>query len=353
MALGSDQERWLTRALITGTVLLWGVLPLGVGLVLAQNISTTQLVEEPYWIDFESTPQETTIQVETELQWSVESVLVAPPWDGTISGVFVEVGDVLQSGDPVIEVDGITRPYAHLAQPFYRSLCQHDSGRDAQLLNDLLREWGHEHADDDRVTLATIRGVRSLGHGLGVPRARYVDCFDPAWLVTSPSPEFVVGSLGVVLGAPAPPHGTSVAVMDPQLVAANLHGKASTAIEMRSQGYSDVSIGGVPMGELGVDGALLTSLSQIRDQVELMEPYVVATLVREVAEHEWVIPSSALHGEGGSTCVVVRTAGSEVSAVPVTVVSRQNGAVVVDAGSTDGEQLLIGVMPEGLVCPSP
>ena len=131
--------------------------------------------------------------------------VVSPAWTGVVTDVYVHPGDHVESGQRVVQVDGVTRVAWFDAQPFSRELRQGDRGFDVDSLHRLLVSDGAMAINPGPGSTfgeVTGRAVEALAAKLGVPTARRT--FDPAWVVRIPTPDFVVGTVGVSVGDVAP-----------------------------------------------------------------------------------------------------------------------------------------------------
>lgn len=141
---------------------------------------------------------------------------------GTVTAVHVGDGDVLTSGSPVVDVDGIPRIAYWSPTAFFRPLSRGMSGADVEwaqvVLNEILPElnlprtgvFGRE----------TREAVRAFERWLGLPRPTGV--LDPEWFLRLPEPEFPVAEVHLRVGQPTPSAGDPTIESSPQVQAVEL-----------------------------------------------------------------------------------------------------------------------------------
>ena len=150
--------------------------------------------------------------------------------------------------------------------PFYRPLAVGDTGPDAAELNALLAAQGLEHTPGDRVTRATLGGVRSFATSLGLPATSPLRAFDPAWIVYLSSAQVDVRSVDLVIGAPAPAPGTVIAELDERLASASLVSAGEASGSVAAQAGQSLSVAGHELA-LAEDRQHVSDLSQLRELV--------------------------------------------------------------------------------------
>lgn len=146
------------------------------------------------------------------VEYTVETgaTLVAPQWSGVVTAVFLKPGDTVAHLDSVVAVDNIRRLAVFSDFPFYRTLKNRDEGPDVEALHGLLIELGFI-SKSPGVSFTNITGaaVKALRKSLGDPAPTSV--FDPGLIIYIPRKEMVLGSLDLVVGAPAPGFGAVIA----------------------------------------------------------------------------------------------------------------------------------------------
>lgn len=199
--------------------------------------------------------------------WEAPVELYAPAWEGVVQRVDVAAGAEVGNGDPLVTVSGLTRLMAATGQPFYRPLGLNARGADARALNEWLAALGLPHGTGDTVTQTTLRGVREVASRVGVDVAKGAEvasepaaevAFDPAWVVFSPRDRFMVGSVDLAVGAPAPAAGSAFVTARPVLssavvVDADTAKERASQAEMAEQGGGDAG-GGDDAGGPGAGG---------------------------------------------------------------------------------------------------
>lgn len=212
-------------------VLTWIGVPLVVAGVLTARSERSVRSEQPASVWVMAGPVETEVRrtVAARAEWRELPPLLAPAWSGLVEEVGLRVGEPVRSGDTVAVIDGIPRLAAATERPFSRRLVRDDRGQDVADLNAWLASIGHEASDGDLFGAATQRGVFALRQDLNVPSevdefGQPIDLytFDPAWVVFLGQVEATVSSIGLQVGAPAPPAGSAIAEFTPRLVSVKL-----------------------------------------------------------------------------------------------------------------------------------
>lgn len=123
---------------------------------------------------------------------------VAVGGGGLVTGLRIRVGDTIANGSPLAEVDGVEVLANRGERPFYRDLAQGSRGQDATQLNTLLIDLGlPAEQGSDKVTAATVRGIRSLQKQIGAPQD---GTFRPGYAWFVPADFTVVDQVQVATG---------------------------------------------------------------------------------------------------------------------------------------------------------
>jgi hypothetical protein len=271
------------------------------------------------------------------LIWSDPAAAAAPPWSGMVTGLGVAPGDVVETGDVVVQVDGIDRIAYQAESPLYRSLRRNDSGPDVEVLETLLNGWGFlAEAPDRTFTSATGTAVNGLGQSLGVARAGGV--FDLSWLVWLGPDDLRVVEVEAAVGFPAPAPGTPFLVGAPSIIDAVLTNQEGRPLE--TEGARVMEVDGEPIEF--VDG--LASAEQLAKMSGLVRPLseqISGSLKLKTPRVAFVVPSTALViDETGASCVFVDDGGRFVS-TGVTIGGGRASTVDIVDGLENGQAVLI------------
>jgi hypothetical protein len=337
---------------------LWIAAPIAVVALLSGRAGSLELAPAvPVWAPVEANVGQVSEPVDVALDWRAVPPVVAPAWGGVVQAVGIREGAALASGDTVAVIDGVSRLAWATAQPFYRPLGIDDTGPDAAALNLLLGERGLAHDEGDSVGWETITGIAGLAAQLGVPGADDVESFDPAWIVFLPVAGAAVTTIDLVLGAPAPVAGTTIAELDDQLAAARLAevGPHESSPEEDGPVQHNPPVVARPEQELRVAGAPIAlqddrqsvapeSLPSLLPLASVGAESVRGQLSRPAAPREWVVPAAAIvAGGAGRTCVVTG-AGARPTGVEVRVVGSEPGRAIVTGALSAAD--LVAVRPE-------
>ena len=276
-----------------------------------------------------------------------EVVAVAPPWTGTVTRLLVAPGAEVRTGTPVVEVDGVARPYVSAERPFWRPLGLHQevgpdgsvrsfpgpSGADVDQLHRFLAEQGLYTGTLEPGTpfgSATAAAVRELARRLGDGANPGV--FAPGMVVWGVRDAFVVGEVDAAVGLPAPAPGAPLlAVAGARYTVTVTDDTGSTVSAEGREGWRfvadplDVALGDLVAGRL--PPGLVPDGGDLRVEGRVEGP-VVAEAFR--------LPPAALVVDGERTCVV---GSAEAATVEVQVVGATSGQVVV-TGLADGDELV-------------
>ena len=268
--------------------------------------------------------------VVVELDWESGSVIAAPDWSGTVTAVYVEQGHTIESGDIVLQVDGIDRRAVSLEAPLYRSLARGSVGQDVGHLQGFLRDLGLYDGDIDGLFGAGLTSaVKAYESGLGIPKP--VGVFDPAWTMWTPEPILVTFEIHAEVGHPAPPNGTPVVVGPPRLVAARLVGAAESGFDVPRGSdwvfkYETVEFS-ITRAELQLS-EFAALVAAIDPNTESVEGVVMSTEPLPVTV---VSPASVTVGRDGQLCVWVES-GDLYAPRSVEVLRTEVGRTLIIAG---------------------
>lgn len=241
----------------------------------------------------------------------------APNWSGTITRVDAGVGTTVNTGTPLLAVDGVTRLAAATDMPFYRILDEGMQGDDVLQLETLLQRLGYfaGHPDNSYDWL-TSAAVSKMEAQLGV--AQPSGAFDPAWIIWIPSEGLVVGSTALAVNSVAPAQGEPVFATERGIGSVTLETGAGTFAFDGDTRYI-LSQNGNDIATVGADGdinsELLSHLTASEEDAQGsadMRRYAV-TLRREQPVSVLAIPASAVLTEasGEGTCVFGKTGADD------------------------------------------
>lgn len=98
-----------------------------------------------------------------------ETLVARSAVSGLVTARHVQPGDLIETGKPLIDVDGIAVLAYVGGEPFFRDLGPEDEGPDVQRLNALLDQLGYAaDASSDWYSWETGQGTQSLQEDLGV-----------------------------------------------------------------------------------------------------------------------------------------------------------------------------------------
>lgn len=301
------------------------------------RLSELEVAPEPVVMAVEATESFDPQGVAAMLVWTEAPAVPAPAWSGLVTGVAVEPGDTVSSGEVVVTVDGVDRVAYQSETPLFRVLRRTDTGSDVAILERFLAEGGwFDGEPDTSFTSATSAAVDALGKWLGVAKPGGV--FDPAWLVWVGAEPFVVSEVEARVGFPAPSPGSPLLAGLAQISAATLVSPNGANLELEGDRVLEVGeesilfIDGIPgAGELERLSRLVTPLSE----------QTGGTLKLAVGRVAFVVAATAIVADpDGSLCVFV-TAGSGYEPRPVTLGGGRASTVDIVTGLGDGDVVLV------------
>lgn len=297
-------------------------------------------------VSVESVEQE--IPVNLEASWRDGRGLVAPLWDGRlITDVYIAPGSTVDSGDPIVAVDGVTRLAIHSDAPFFRALHEGDRGNDVVGLRTVLSALDlGPLGDSGTFDAELLRAVRSLAEMIGVSNSRIL-AFDPTWFVWLPSPSFDVAEVLVEIGLPPPGAGSRIASEAPILadvVVSSFDGQTLEGVWTLQFGRIEVRTtltAGVP------DDAGLAALQNLLTFEGDTQTIHAAVAISEADRERIEIPASAVTtSSDGILCVWVQES-TRFSPVRVEVSGGRVGTAEVASGLSPGDAILVN--PTGLI----
>jgi hypothetical protein len=205
------------------------VLPLlaGGGLfLLDDDLNESERTEQPVL----SSPTPRTVTDERQMR-IVASALAGPEIGagtarGTITGVVLQPGVVMEQSAVLFQVDGIDRVGFASSIPFYRPIASSADGADVSELHRLLVLSGvlaAAPANPRLATFATGQAIGDFAESIGAPRTT---TFDPAW-VFLPASGLVAEAVN--LGQQAPAQGTVIITTPGRATSARLASPIGTA----------------------------------------------------------------------------------------------------------------------------
>lgn len=353
------QRRGLTVRVVAGVaaISLWIVAPIAaVAVLTAVAMRVDAIGTEDVWAPPQASGGVRERSAGLQVQWNTAADLVAPEWSGLVQEVFVEAGDEIRSGQPVVRIDGVRRIALASDLPFSRMLSVGDRGVEAAALNSALAGLGLEASDSDTVTWATLRGVRALAAMLEVPSAGEVAAFDPSWIIFLPDDATSVEKVALSVGSRAPSAGEVIVTAPLTIAAAYLVSadEIPSPQELQSEdpprtldpivadAGESLTVGMTPL-ELDESRSRIASdsLPALRNLATAGAPFLRGVLVSDIAADALRVPVSAIVSDtAGVTCVIVGTEFSgtspaHITHIPVDVIASDAGVawVVGDVAS--------------------
>lgn len=254
-------------------------------------------------------------------------VLVSPAWDGMITAVHVRASDVLRSGDPLIALGAVDVVVLASQRPFFRILKRGQAGEDVADLENALGALGLDPGErDGRFDRVLETAVRTFNEQLGVVPA--TGRFNPALVVWLPSAPFVVGSVDIHVGVPAPPPGAAVVAGAPRATSAKLADESVLVIPGAAYvaALDDVIL---PLDSTGAVAANSLAridpfIGDVDDESQLTVQVRLATPINGFA-----VPGSAVVPIASGFCVIALVEGVPAHSIAVDVVQAQLGRTIV------------------------
>ncbi len=286
--------------------------------------------------------------VNASLEWGRPPQVLAPNWSGTVTGVYVTNDDTLETGDPVLSIDGVDRIAASSDQPFWRFLGRGNSGADVSALQRLLSLLGYDVQPDGEFDASTQEAVKGLEATLGVAKPSGV--FDPGWILWLPVEPFLVTSVVTTASSPAPSPGSAVLVGPPPLEGVTFFDNQDRPLAL--EGSWVFTSGGIEYSI--VDGALDRGSQDRLEAATGPEVLSVSGRVRSRTPTEVIeIPATAVTSSAdGTLCVWVPGPGG-YSPRSVELGGGRIAQVFVVGGLSPGDQVLVNPAEilTGQACP--
>jgi len=299
--------------------------------------------------------------------WGPVLRVLAPEWSGTVTATGVGPGEVVLSGDNVVEIDGMWRMAVSTERPFFRALGPGDSGWDVRQLHRLLVELGYldvKYSDSDKAGSATARAVRIFASAQGLLGT--VTSFDPSWVLWLAVPQMTVANVDLNVGGRAPAPGDVVLESEPELRSLLLQLPDGGPPTM--QGHRSLDVDGSRLrlvdGEINARDLVLFGGSGAlgsRDGVSVVGPGSGAAAVSGWLELDdpvrgFQVPASAVRsGADQRTCVWVTgdSPAPNFAAIAVDVATGGASSVVVAGDLTDRSMVLVNASEalENAGCP--
>jgi len=348
----------MKAGLIIGLV-VWLLAPIGVYIHLvgkAQDLALTPT--SATWAPIQKNRGPISSPVGLALTWSDATSVFAPNWSGgVVQKVYVNPGQLLSSGSPLVQVSGIQIRAFVTDVPLSKPVGLGDVGPDASAAEQILGAAGYSVPQGRAITASTVKAIGLFAQSIGVADGARQKTFDPGWVVFL-SKNVTISSVDVELGAPAPPAGTPLLKGAPMLVGAQTITRSLVDTINQTRDFD------VP-GDLPSDSALTipasdemkigTTKLQLQNDRQTVDPSSFDALMalvdggakaisavdsRPAGQDEWLVPSPAIFvSSSGAYCVAERRDGQHTGAVntKITVVADQNGISVV-RGHFDGRE---------------
>lgn len=285
--------------------------------------------------------------------------VLAPSWQGTVTGVAIAPGDTVATGAELLRVDGVARLAAASAAPFYRSLTVNDKGEDVRNLESALQTLGYFKRTPNTVfDDATRVAVIALEKRIGIAEPSGV--FDPGWLVWLPAEQLTVGTVNIEVNQQAPAAGETVFASASSLdtISTSTAGGAFafSGMYVLSQNGQDVAtvsraedVNQDLLGRLTADSSSNADAKQYQVSLRYEQPVQALS-----------VPSAAILTDkgGGNTCVYGKYSSKDANyrSVPVTVTSGTLGRTHVRYTDDLADFYVLAdpltIMGEGAQCPS-
>ncbi len=351
---------WL---LVVGVV-LWVCTPLvALGVLVVRSGNLVAVQEELIWVPVEPSDPELSSQIGIAIEWATPPPLRAPMWSGIVQAVYVEPGDVLESGTPVVRIDGTDRLAIRSAMPFSRPLVAGASGDDVGMLHELLSGLGISNPGGQQFTSATGVAVAEFNalRG-GDSRSRVFDPGSVIWLSEPMTVAWVdmhIGALapgvGMVFleGKPVIDHAFTIDAIDVATVLRLDPGvPVSTVVSaVTPRAGSRIQLDEVTLAMVTDTGEISpASVTSLASKAPTGSRAMTARMFRQ-SEGEWLIPAAAVFAaiDNGRLCVLVQDATS-VKAVRVLIESRSEGRAVVSGDLDVTMKVALGAQAEHSTC---
>lgn len=285
-------------------------------------------VEKPFITEVSLSEFEDSEDVELTLTWADGPQLLSPGWAGIITQVAITPGQVLTSGENVVQVDGVWRIAAHTDRPFYAPVSPDSHPGEIQRLNAMLASLSLSAGSGQEWTRDTSRGVHQLGERIGFPLEGTVSLFDPAWVVWLPAPSVTLSLVDIRAGMAAPSQGEGIAETTPVL--ASITPAVKDGVVLPDPGDGTDWVYRLGDAEIPYTGGAQTDAQQIAPMAATLaasKPETAQTvLLRRTPFVGWEVPTAAVYVDAHeTTCVFIADASSDYAAQPVEIASGAVG----------------------------
>jgi len=281
--------------------------------------------------------------------WREPDVVSAGSWIGTVTRVDVSPGDTVASGDVVMRIDAVDRVAVVSSDPFWRPLRRGDTGGDVVMLQQWLTDAGFFDGEVDGVFGSDLRAsVIAWAVSLGVVKPD--GTFDPAWVLWLPQEPFVVASVEIARGVPAPGPGSEILTGPVPFVSVSLTDQNGRSLT--PDGAWILTVGGIDVyvvdGMVDVDG--LATLASVLDPEQ---PAASGRIQRAEPVETLEIPATAVVSNAAGTLCVFVPDGDGLSPTPVELSGGSASSVNVASGLSQGDVVLVNPTDvfEAPVCP--
>lgn len=314
----------LTLPLVTLVLSTWAI---------RRSIQTADQKQDPntVLVEMGSTKLRQPIVLLTKL--SVEAPMRSMSQSGTVTAVFVEPGDHIVTGDPVIEIDGVVRVALQIERPLWRNLSLGDHGPDVRAIQQSLVDSGLLDKVDGTVGTETMIAAQEhflRSGGSGRPLEISMD-----WYVWSEPGGFHVDEVVVAVGEQVPPLGFPLAttrVVPGEAVVLETDGTPMT-LDFSHDWQVVLEGTDVALAVTMRDGTPLVQ-SDFLSAVPFDENGAVTGWVelRHPLEITRVPPGAVLLDPNGNPCVVRRRQSTIFESASIEIVNAEPGAVTVIGG---------------------
>ncbi len=296
---------------------------------------------------------EDVIEVDLFLDYSPSKSLSFLHYPGSlVTAVYIEPGQSIETGNKVIQIDGIDRLAISSPQPFWRLLSVGDQGTDVVMLKQLLAEFGYNvQSDINHLSEADLLAIQTLAGSLGVASLSEVEHFDPSWFIWlgSKSDPFVVWEVLITTGQLAPSVGVPIANERVRLQAVETRNMDSSTIGSRVtlMNYNLEVLGSShPFRNQTDDQNMILWLESllVENEISTDEVVIPAVLRSTPDSQQLVVPASSIIVDSqGNTCVLL----ANENATPIAVDIRDTSfdGVFVE-GIEEGTEILLAPVIE-------
>lgn len=362
--------RGARAALAIVGLLLWVAVP-GVAVWVLQHRAESVTLSEPQIVFVQAEPNTASVVQDINIAVGLQggSTLIAPSLNGIVEQSSIAPGDTVANGQVVAVIGGYSRLAVASERPFGRALALNDKGADVEMLNATLSSLGYASGASTTYSASTARGVAQLVRDISqLPGVDTTGAsFDPSWFFYLPPGNFTVDTTNLVVGAPAPTQGTTVATGRRTIATATLTldepstadtsstappssdsagSPTATPTESTDQPAEDVqpyaapegatlTLNGVPL-DLTADraGVSANSFQTLELALDGNARTIPAQLTRPPGNDEFSVPSAAIFtSETGSSCVLAQR-GSGTAAEPVSVLGNTFDSAIVTGDLT-------------------